>query len=43
LFRIRDSARLFEVTTEAKKTLLQQLLGSFGSAVSKAIDFISAR
>jgi serine protease SohB len=43
LFRIRDSARLYEVTTEAKKTLLQQLLGSFGSAVSKAIDFISAR
>ena len=25
LFRARDSARLYEVTTEARKTLLQQL------------------
>ena len=39
LFRARESARLFEVTTEARKTLLQQLLGGVGIAARKAADF----
>ena len=30
LFRARDSARLYEVSTEARKTLLQQLLSGLG-------------
>src|SRR5271165_6657332 len=32
LFRARESARLYEVTTEARKTLLQQLLSALGIA-----------
>ena len=30
IFRMKDEARLFEVTTPARKTLLQQLLGGLG-------------
>jgi serine protease SohB len=43
LFRARSEARLYEVTTEARKTLLQQLLGGLGIAAQKAADFIVAR
>jgi serine protease SohB len=43
LFRARDSARLYEVSTEARKTLLQQLLSGFGAAAQKAADAIVAR
>jgi serine protease SohB len=43
LFRARDSARLYEVTTEARRTLLQQILGGLGVMVDKATDFVSAR
>ena len=43
LFRARDSARLYEVSTEARKTLLQQLLSGFGVAVEKATDFLVKR
>ena len=43
LFRARDSARLYEVSTEARKTLLQQLLGGFGVAARKAADVIAGK
>ena len=43
LFRARESARLYEVSTEARKTLLQQLLGGFGVAVRRAADSLAAR
>src|SRR5271157_5080270 len=43
LFRARDEARLYEVTTEARKTLLQQLLSALGIAGQKAADFVIAR
>jgi len=43
LFRARDSARLYEVTTEARKTLLQQLMSGFGAAAQRAADFMAAR
>jgi len=43
LFRARDSARLYEVTTEARKTLLQQLLSSLGVAAEKAADLLVKR
>ncbi len=43
LFRARDSARLYEVATEARKTLLQQLLGGFGVAARRVADVIAAR
>jgi serine protease SohB len=43
LFRARDSARLYEVTTEARKTLLQQLLGGLGVAARRAADFAAAQ
>ena len=39
LFRARDSARLYEVSTEARKTLLQQVLSGFGAAVRSAAGF----
>ena len=43
LFRVRDSARLYEVSTEVRKTLLQQLLGGFGvAAVRRAADFVTS-
>jgi serine protease SohB len=43
LFRARDSARLYEVSTEARKTLLQQLLSGLGVAVEKAADAVTAK
>jgi serine protease SohB len=43
LFRARDSARLYEVSTEARKTLLQQLLSGLGATAQKAADSIVAR
>jgi ClpP class serine protease len=43
LFRARDSARLYEVSTEARKTLLQQLLSGLGTTAQKAADSIIAR
>jgi serine protease SohB len=43
LFRSRVEARLYEVSTEERKTLLQQLLGGLGVAAQKAVDFITAR
>jgi serine protease SohB len=43
LFRARDSARLYEVFTEARKTLLQQLLSGLGVAVEKAADAVTAK
>ena len=43
LFRARDAARLYEVSTEARKTLLQQLLSGFGAAAQKATDLAAAR
>ena len=36
LFRSRETARLYEVTVEARKTLLQQLLGGIGVAIRSA-------
>jgi serine protease SohB len=43
LFRARDEARLYEVTTEARKTLLQQLLSGLGVAAQRGADFMVAR
>jgi serine protease SohB len=43
LFRARDEARLYEVTTEARKNLLQQLLSGLGIAAQKVADFMVAR
>ena len=43
LFRARDGARLFEVSTEARKTLLQQLLSGFGGAAQSVADLVIAR
>src|ERR1700729_2670268 len=43
LFRARDSARLYEVSTEARKTLLQQLLSGIGGAAQSAVDLVIAR
>ena len=43
LFRARDSAPALEVTTEARKTLLQRVLSRFGVAARRAADFAAAR
>jgi hypothetical protein len=43
LFRARDRARLYEVSTEARKTLLQQLLSGIGGAAQSAADVVIAR
>lgn len=43
LFRARDSARLYEVKTEARKNLLQQLLSGLGVALERATDFVVKR
>lgn len=43
LFRARESARLIEVASEARKTLMQQLLGGLGVAARSAADFAAAR
>jgi serine protease SohB len=43
LFRARESARLFEVSTEARKTLIQQILSGVGVAARKAAEAVGAR
>ena len=43
LFRARDGARLYEVSTAARKTLVQQLLSGIGVAARRAADFAAAR
>jgi serine protease SohB len=43
LFRARGGARLYEVTTEARKTLLQQIMSGLGAAIEKAADFAVRR
>ncbi len=43
LFRARGKARLIEVSTEVRKTLLQQLLGGLGVAARATADFALAR
>jgi serine protease SohB len=43
LFRASETARLYAVTTEARKNLLQQLMSGFGVAAQKAADFVAAR
>ena len=43
LFRAPENARLYEVTTEVRKTLLQQLLSGLGVAARRAADFAAAR
>ena len=42
LFRARDSARLYEVNWEARKSPLQHLLGGLGAVARKAADFAIA-
>ena len=41
LFRARDNARLYEVSTEARKTLLQQFLSGLGGAAQSAADALA--
>ena len=43
LFQARDRARLYEVSTEARKTLLQQLLSGLGATSQKAADAFAAK
>jgi serine protease SohB len=43
LFRARESARLYEVTTEARRTLLQQIMGGFAAAARRTADWTAAR
>jgi serine protease SohB len=43
LFRARENARLYEVTTEARKNLLQQLLSGLGVAARRAADWAAGR
>jgi serine protease SohB len=43
LFRARDGARLYEVSTAARKTLVQHLLSGIGGAARAAADFVVAR
>src|SRR5271154_4616199 len=43
LFQARDNARLYEVSTEARKTLLQQLLSGLGTTAQKAADLIAGK
>lgn len=43
LFRARESARLYEVTVETKKSLMQQLMGGIGAAGRRAADFAAAK
>ncbi len=38
LFRARDAARLYEVTTEARKNLLERLSGAFATLTERARD-----
>ena len=43
LFKARKGARLYEVSTEARKTLIQQLLSGLGVAARRAADFAAGR
>jgi len=43
LFRARESARLYEVTVETKKNLMQQLMGGIGVATRRAADFAAEK
>src|SRR5277367_5309178 len=43
LFRARETARLYEISTEARKTLLQQLVSGIGGAARTAADLVIAR
>jgi serine protease SohB len=43
LFRARDEAHLYEVATEARKNLLQQLLSGLGAAAQRAADAVATR
>ena len=43
LFRARGEARLFEVTTEERKTLLQQIFGGFGAAARLVREAVATR
>jgi serine protease SohB len=43
LFRARETARLYEVTVEARKTLLQQLLGGLGVAAQRMAELVARR
>jgi len=43
LFGAHESARLYEVSSEARKNLLQQLLSGLGVAAQRAADFLAAR
>jgi len=43
LFRARETARLYEVTVETKKNLLQQLMGGIGVAARRAADFAAEK
>jgi len=41
LFRARESMRLYEVSMEARKNLLQQFLSGLGVAAQSAADFVA--
>ena len=43
LFRARESARLYEVSTEPRKTLAQQLLSGLGAAAQEVADSVMAQ
>jgi len=43
LFRLRDSSRIYEVSSEERKSLLQQLLGRLGFAAEAAARFVTDR
>jgi serine protease SohB len=43
LFRARGAARLYEVSTEARKTLLQQIVSGIGGATQKVVDLAAAK
>jgi len=43
LFRARDRARIFEVSSEERKSLLQQILGRLGFAAEAAARFVMDR
>jgi len=40
LFRAREDARLYEVSTEVRKTLLERLLGGLGIAARNAVEAV---
>jgi len=42
LFRARESARLYEVSTEARKTLVQQILSGIGVSARSAVELVLA-